>query len=430
MRTVVPDTPGGAVVLAMALGDRYRLDFETRDALRGAGLAHTLALSGLHVGFVVLLAGGFSFFCGLLRPSIHLEWPRTKLLVLTAAPLVLAYAWLGGFTPSLVRASVMFFSWGVLLFFNRGRVLLDGLFLALAAILLVSPLSIYDLSLQLSASAVAGIALFLPLVQRLLPKGPSPLLRFVITPPAMLLMVSLSANLGILPLAAHYFGETAVNLLVNVVWLPLLGFAVMPAALLGTIFLALGPLRFLGEGLVLFSSWGMDRMLGLLEGLQQLGLTPMVALPTPGWPVLVGYALLGTGVVAAVVDRSSRGRLVSVLGAGILFLALPFFWTMGGERLLTGPMIRLTVLDVGQAQSVLLEGPAGSRWLIDGGGPGSRRFDLGRAIVSPVASSNRPPVLKGGGNEPSGRRPLSRAAALPRPLSGGGVLFQWENARW
>lgn len=381
----LPDTRGGAMVLALTTGDRSELDQATMDATRSAGLAHTLALSGLHVGFVAAMGYFLALLAGWAWPPLLLKLPRPRLAVLLGAPLVLAYAWLGQPSASLVRASVMFGFWGLLLLQGRGRVLLDGLFFALAAILFVSPLSVFDLSLQMSLSAVAGITLLLPLFQPLFAGGgplPVRVLRWALGA----LAVSVSATLGVLPLSVWYFGTFAPNLLLNVVWLPVLGLAVMPLGLLG---MALAPVSGSASGLLLTAAASVaDGLLRVLDGVRGLGLTPVWATLRPLWPESLGFALL---LVLAVL--SLRGRKVSVglAGLGLALLVAPQVWVMGLD---SRDRVSLTMLDVGLGQSLVVSLPGGRRWLVDAGG-GTRTFDLGEAVVAPSLTLGRPPRLEG-----------------------------------
>ncbi|MEF3695987.1 ComEC/Rec2 family competence protein, partial [Desulfolutivibrio sp.] len=167
-------TPGGAMLLALLTGDRSELTTTDMDLVRRASLAHALALSGMHVGYVAALGWLLAWIAGRIRPGIFLRLPRQKLAVLLAAPLVCGYVWLGGATPSLVRAALMFACFGFLILLDRPRILLDGLFLALALIVAASPLSVFDIRLQLSALAVAGLAVFWPLGMAVFARLPLP----------------------------------------------------------------------------------------------------------------------------------------------------------------------------------------------------------------------------------------------------------------
>ncbi|MDD3311256.1 DNA internalization-related competence protein ComEC/Rec2 [Pseudodesulfovibrio sp.] len=383
----VPDTPGGGMVRALATGDRSALGDDLLDMTRSAGLAHTLALSGLHVGFVAAIGFGLAWLVGRLWPGLLLTVPRPKLGVLLAAPLVLGYAWLGQPSASLLRAAVMFGAWGVLLWQGRSRVLLDGLFFALAAIILVAPLSVYDLSLEMSATAVAGIGLLLPRLNRLPGTGGRGWLRPLRWAWGVL-AVSLSAILALLPLTTWYFGSFSPDFLLNLLWLPVLGCAVMPLSLAGMALSALPGTAPAGGALLHLAAACADGLIAFLGAASSAGLTPVLAALRPLWPEMLGFALL---LVLAAVGRARRDVRLGLAGLGLLLLAAPHLWVMGQD---SRDRVTLTLLDVGQGQSALIAAPGGRRWLVDGGG-GFARFDLGEAVVGPALAWGRPPRIEG-----------------------------------
>ncbi|WP_147821045.1 DNA internalization-related competence protein ComEC/Rec2 [Salidesulfovibrio onnuriiensis] len=386
--SAAPQTQGGAMLLALLAGDRFHLSPETMDLTRRAGLAHTLALSGLHVGFVALLGVALAYGLGFVFPSLLLRLPRPRLMVLLALPFVLGYAWLGQPSASLTRAALMYCSWGALLLLGRGRILLDGLLAAVAVIVLWNPLSAFDLSLQFSAVAVAGIALMFPLVRRVLPKGSTPGKR-VCRWALGLLGVSLCANVALLPLMAWYFGTFTPNLLLNVLWLPLLGLVVMPLGVAGLL-LALVPWTS-SAGFVLLKTSGqvLDFMLSMLHWVAAHGWTPLFTVLRPLWLEVLGFTIL---LLCVLVALSSRPRRVGALAAfGLALLVLPHWLVMGLDA---QDEVRVSVLDVGQGQSVLVTAPGGRRYLVDGGGTNSRTFDIGRAVVGAALTYGRPPRVE------------------------------------
>ncbi|WP_353616796.1 DNA internalization-related competence protein ComEC/Rec2 [Desulfovibrio sp. Huiquan2017] len=385
---LLPDGRGGSMVLALTTGDRSRLDAETMDATRSAGLAHTLALSGLHVGFVAAMGWGLAWLLGRLWPGLLLRLPRPKLAVYLAAPLVLAYAWLGQPSASLIRASVMFGFWGVLLLQGRGRVLMDGLFFALAVIVFVSPLSVYDLGLQMSLSAVAGIGLLYPFFRFLFAArrgGPMRLLSWA----AGVLAVSVCATLAIMPLVSWYFGTFSPNLLLNMVWLPVLGCVVMPLGLAGMILAVPAWTAPAGALLLGLAARVTDGLLRLLDAVRSGGWTPVFAVLRPLWPELLGFALLL--VATAVCLRGRRKAPVLLAGLGFVLLVAPHVFVMAED---SRDRVSLTMLDVGLGQSLVISLPGGRRWLVDAGG-GSPTFDLGQAVVGPSLALGRAPRLEG-----------------------------------
>ncbi|MFH1915395.1 MAG: DNA internalization-related competence protein ComEC/Rec2 [Pseudomonadota bacterium] len=394
----LPDTPGGSVVLALITGDRSRIDESTARAVRAAGLAHTLALSGLHVGFVAALGLGLAWIAGRLRPSLLLRIPRPKLAVLLAAPLVLGYAWLGQPSSSLIRAATMYAFWGALLLQGRGRVLMDGLFFALAAIVAFSPLAVFDLGLQMSALAVAGIGLIYPRVRSLM-GGPGregrgtwwAKARAVAGFALGVLAVSLCATVSLLPPVSWYFGTWSPNILLNVVWIPVLGFAVMPLGILGMLLAVVPSLAPLGGLLLGGSAWITGLLLSLLDHMAGAGLTPVYAVLRPLWPEMVGFGLLLVTALGVWSARRVSARLAGLAGLGFLLLVGPHVAVMAEDA---SPVVRLELIDVGLGQAALVSTPGGHRWLADGGG-GSRTFDMGEAVVAPYLTLGRPPRLDG-----------------------------------
>ncbi|MGE4505356.1 MAG: ComEC/Rec2 family competence protein [Desulfovibrionaceae bacterium] len=384
---------GGALLAALLTGDRFALHPDTVDLLRRAGLSHTLALSGLHLGFVALLGAGFAWVLGAAFPGLLLRVPRPRLAVLLAGPMVLVYLWLGGFSPSLVRASCMYASWGTLLWLGRGRVLLDGLCWALALILLASPLTLFDIRLQLSALAVGGIAVFLPWLQglaRQVLRGPWRALR----PGADLLALSCCATLCLLPLTARTFGMSSPNLLLNLFWVPLLGFVCMPLG-------ALGALLWAGH-----APWGAPLLgvaAGLLERMREgvvlmdgAGFLPVAQLLRPLWPEMLGAAVLLACLAATLRPRKPWADpgaerpfwLAVCLGLGLL--AGPHVAVMAEDA---SGGVRLAMVDVGQGQALVVTGPGGGRAVVDGGGLRSLTFDTGRDVLAPWLTLGRPPRI-------------------------------------
>lgn len=181
-----------AIVLAMTCGERREIDSLQRVAYARSGASHLLAVSGLHVGVVFLLAG---LLFGLI-PLVRYGHLLRSLLVILC---VWGYALMSGSSPSVIRAATMFsiFQFGLLL---SGRSAgLNTLCGALCLILLVNPSSLFDISLQLSALAVAAIIRWNP--NRFLHVR-QPLLRWITAS----ILVSLVATLATAPLLSYRFG--------------------------------------------------------------------------------------------------------------------------------------------------------------------------------------------------------------------------------
>lgn len=391
----LPPTQGGAVLLGLLMGDRSLIGPAVTEELRAAGLAHTLALSGLNVVYVALLGWGLAWLVGLVRPALFLRIPRQKLAILISFPLIAAYVWVGQASPSLVRSACMFGFWGLLLLFDRSRALIDGLFLALALMVLADPLSVYDVGLQLSALSVAGLAILFPWLRGFWPRRDgflNGLLNGRLNRALALgwdaLAMSLAANLALLPVVVSYFGVFQPNFLLNLPWVPVQGLVVQ---LLGMVGLALAPVPGLDAAagwLLQAAAFVQDAMLDLLHRVFEAGWLPVWALLRPRWPELLGAGLV-TALTPCCWRRPAGAPLLLVL-AGLLLMAVPQARLLLDEA---RPEVRLTLLDVGQSQAVLVTAPGGRRVLVDGGGTASRTFDMGRSVVGPALAWGRPPRL-------------------------------------
>lgn len=383
--------PGSAqgLLLALLMGDRMLLDQETMEMVRRSSLAHSLALSGLHLGFLAAMGWGLAWLLGLIWPKIYLHLPRPKLAVYTAAPLILTYLWLGQAKPSLLRAALMFFFWGLLLLMGRNKKLLDGLFFAVLLIIFFDPAAVYDLGLQLSVVAVSGIVLAWPVFcsyfEHWKDQGlGSKILFFLLS----ILLVTLVANAALLPLISSYFGEISPHLYLNLFWLPLLGWLVLPLGLLALTCSQIPGLDFLSQSLFSASAWTINFMLTVLQSMQAKNLLQPLVMLRPLWPAMLGYWILFLLFVYC--WPLKKRPPLKTASIAILLLLLPsglHEWQTGKSRL------ELSLLDVGQGQAIYLQAPRGKRLLVDGGGSWNPDFDLGRYALAPVLTRNQEPRL-------------------------------------
>ncbi|MDN3596333.1 ComEC/Rec2 family competence protein [Zunongwangia endophytica] len=198
-----------AVIKALILGDRTSISNEIYSKYASAGAIHILAVSGLHVGIVLLL---LNF---ILKPIRQLKWLK---FLLTLAG-IWGFAILTGFSASVVRASLMFSLIAFGLQINRKVNLLNTLFSAFFVLILINPFYVFQVGFQLSFAAVFSIALFQPKFNKLWYPN-NKLIRLLY----QTLTVSICAQIGVLPLSLFYFHQfPGLFLLTNIVILPGLG---------------------------------------------------------------------------------------------------------------------------------------------------------------------------------------------------------------
>lgn len=390
VRALAPPGNAGAVIMALLFGDKYELTPAFMDRIRRAGLSHSLALSGMHLALTAGFAMAVAWIVSVIRPSVLLRCPRRNMAAILAAPLALFYLWLGAWTPSLVRAAIML---GVMIAYQlRGRVRQpqDALFVAVAVLILVDPRAVHDISLQLSVLAVAGIILFMPAWRPVLTRLSGPGWRRLAHGAVLLGMVSLCANALILPVLVAYFGEVSTHLHLNLLWLPVLGFAVMPLAFAGLFAVLAGLPDGVARGFLHLSGLGVGALERGLDVLDRAGWLDSFVVLRPDGLEIVGYWLVLVAA-GALWFRPGLRRGQVAMAIGLVLLALPAVRDAAAPR----DRIDMTVLDTGMSQAVVVRTGSGRTLLIDGGGSWNADYDIGRAIVGPVLAHGHPPAVDG-----------------------------------
>jgi competence protein ComEC len=388
---LLPEGPGGGTIRALLFGDRLLMEPGFMDRIRRSGLAHSLALSGLHLALVAGFGVWAAWAAGRLFPRVLLRVPRQKMAVLLALPAVLAYLWLGGFATSLLRAALMLAALTLHLFRGVRSHPQDTLFAAVAALVLMDSAAAHDLSLQLSVLAVAGIVLFMPLFTGWL--APLDELGPVWRPfraLALLAAVSVCANLFILPVQVLYFSEAAAHIWLNLLWLPVLSFAVLPLSFLGLAVSILSAAA--AEACFFLAALGVEALDHVLRALDGAGwLRAPVVLRPPGMQILGYWVVLLAGSALAAAS-SPRCKPLAFLGLGLLLMTIP---AVGRELSVLRERVELTVLDTGMSQAIFVRGASGATILVDGGGGWGSDYDPGRALVGPALAWNHPPRVDG-----------------------------------
>ena len=198
-----------ALASAILLGSREDMDQELRQSYADAGVTHILSVSGLHVG-VVYLALNFLFFFAARLPAIKKVQP----VVILAG--IWGYAFLTGLSPSVLRASFMFSMMLIGSGFRRTGNIFNSLAATALILMIIDPFIISRVGFQLSFMAVLGIACFEKKFNSLWKPR-----HWWADKLWQLVTVSLSAQLGTLPLSLYYFQSFPVYFLpANLVIIP------------------------------------------------------------------------------------------------------------------------------------------------------------------------------------------------------------------
>ena len=206
------------IISALTLGYREYLDKDVQRAFSASGAMHVLAVSGLHTGIVWGIVMWILTLGVLYKPLWEDKFKRWLLNISTIV-LIWAYAFLTGLSPSVMRSALMLTFWALSSLLEQQTSRWNPLLAAAVVILIVNPLALWSVSFQLSFAAVAGIMLFgSSMQQAVVSKGR------VWQSVSRLLIVSLAAQLGTMPLTLHYFGQTSNYFaLTNLIVVPMAG---------------------------------------------------------------------------------------------------------------------------------------------------------------------------------------------------------------
>ena len=359
-------------------GLQQPLPRQTRDRFRAAGMSHVLVASGTQV----------AFFAGILILLSRVVGSRRWSWILVLPPLLI-YALLAGGSDSIWRATVAGIC--VALALSCGRDV-DGLSLwslALLVLFALDPMQLQNIGFQLSFGATWGLLVLSPVIKRVLEK------RFRRGAMTQLAALSLAAQMATTPILLYHFGRVSlVAIGTNFVAVPLAG-----------VLVSFGML-----GLVLpLASFNLF-LVRSLDGLATLASqVPGAQTDTP--PLRLGATIFLYGVLlfALLMTSSTRSDLATIFAVvrdkllmrwsprrprpqslfALLVLAL---CVAGAWRFVqsNNRTLRVTLLDVGQGESIVIQSPNGRTVLIDGGTSSDEgRGEVGRAVIVPFLQAMR-----------------------------------------
>ena len=374
-----------AILRALIIGDKSRLDPELRDSFTRVGVAHVLAISGLHIGLVATLAYGAWWWLLGRSQYVLLMWSVPKLAALFTLPVVLLYAGLAGGSVSTLRAVIMVAVFLTALLLDQKEEVFRSLALAALSVSLIWPGAVFDISFQLSFVAVLAILLGLHRFQtwrdnrdKARDGDPSQWRQRIRRWAGLYCLITLSATVGTLPLVATYFHTVPlVGFAANLLVVPFLGSAAVVLGLVAT------ALVFLHMGAATLVVWCAGAVVSLgVWMVEAIAVLPFAAVHFVT-PTLFELILFYTLCVSLLffshfqppwLRRVFFSCLFSlVLCDGLYWITQRYFHTE----------LRVSFLDVGQGDAAVIEFPDSHVMVIDGGGFMSQTFDSGRAIVAP-----------------------------------------------
>jgi competence protein ComEC len=340
-------------VSAVWLGERGGLEEETMHRFLDAGVAHVLAVSGLHTGLVFVCV---SFILRLLVRS-----KRIRILLVMAAVILFALA--AGARISSLRAALMLALYLAAELFDRESDSPTALSLAAILFLSFNPNLLFDLGFLLSFCSVASILLFYHRLRDTLIWIPWGVRENV--------SVTLGAQVLTMPLAANYFHVLPLaGPIANLIVVPLLAITLCLCLMTTVCAAILPPMALLFGHALGLSVYSIEAVVGWVASLP--GVAPRVT--SPAFPALLLYAAAAGALFFALAAGNAKGRWAGL--AAIFIVSSAILWRPWFQP------AAVDMLDVGQADAILLRAPGGRTLLVDGGDR-TRFNDAGKRVVAP-----------------------------------------------
>lgn len=384
--------PENAILEAMMLGNQGNIPQDVRDHFSQTGTAHILSISGLHVGIVA--SACYLLILLLLKSSEYMMLRFNIMKIAAAGALipVMLYALLAGMGTPVLRSAIMALAFLLAMMAGRIRDLYNILFGAALIILVIAPEALFEVSFQLSFSAVLSLIYIVPRFSKI--KSPIPdsaplWISSLVRRVYLAALASMAATIGTWPIIIYYFNlVSTVTLIANLICVPLMGMLTLIPALIAMLS---APFSSVAAGALI-------KIAACFTGIAVNIINRLAALPgssihfiRPNLPEMILYYLILLSLVHMLsssdkkneADFASRHRVLIKI---VLFVCLALLLTDIAYFKITNKIskdLKLTAIDVGQGSSTLVEYPGGVTMLIDGGGSHDGSFDMGKTVIAP-----------------------------------------------
>ncbi|MDZ7763402.1 MAG: ComEC/Rec2 family competence protein [Melioribacteraceae bacterium] len=355
--------PSG-LLKGLLLADRSEIGHDIREGFVQSGVVHVLAVSGLHVGYIIII---LLLLTG--RLNIYL---RFSIITLGLIIFVL----ITNHPPSVTRASIM--SVLILISYLRSNRQNNFNTLAFAAfiLLLFDPNEIFNPGFQLSFSAVLSIFIFFPVINNYVTTkyNFNKMIRYII----LFIGVSFAAQIGTIPFTIYYFEKLSlVSLGANLFVIPLIG-----------LILALGIwtllLSYFSSSIayffVLLNEWLVNTLYKFVAAIGDWEFSHLYLPHYSIWDASVYFLLLGLFTIYYRKFSHTLSKIIFVL---LLFANLFFLSKIDNQELLKNDRLNMIFVDVGDGEATIAKLPGGENILINSGG-GSDSYNSGERIIIPL----------------------------------------------
>lgn len=381
-----------SILTAILLGNKDNMEEETKEAFKRSGLSHMLAISGLHVSYVIMIV---SFIIGKSKISKKVGKIITILFLLF-------FILLTGGTLSVARACLMSIYMIITSLLNKRVSVFSSINISLILLLIINPYCIFDIGLQLSYGGTIGIVLIYNIIKDLISNKKeqenvtdikkNKILKFFQNFKSKIkeiAIVSISANAVILPIMLYHYNTLSLTFIIsNLLASPIIGILIILGFIISFISLIYFPLAKILKFLLKI-------LLQLFMGLAcNIGTLPfsIIYVPTPKLKMICFYYMTLLTLINIKKIRNKKAkrryekRILKLFGSfslkKIICLVLVISLILTLIKQLP-QNLKIYFIDVGQGDSSLVISPLGKSILIDGGGSSDSEYDIGKNTLIP-----------------------------------------------
>ncbi len=369
VRMSIADPAVSSILTALMIGDQKRIPVDLSDAYTRAGVNHILSVSGFHVGIIAYFIVTIALWLASCSETLSLRVNLRRSVLLLSLPAMLLYLLLTGSAPATARSVIMLAIFVLALCAERETDPVNTLLMSACLLLAIHPPTLFDASFQLSFLALWAIVVFVPAVMVRLNSVKHAWQRTLIQFFAASCAASIATTVPVL----YMFNQTSFNgILANVLVVPLLGYGAVLLTFCSVPFIYVFPP--FAHFLLVFASWVVVASNWLVRLFSHL-------------PVITFYGITAVDMFVCIFVLCAltfiRNRRVKILlCCGLPIFAL--FVHMDDKRKADGSL-HVTMLSVGQAESLLVRLPDGAVMLVDGGGYlHETGRDFGERVLAPA----------------------------------------------
>ena len=346
------------LLIGLLIGDTDEIDEETKEDFRNSNLTHMLAVSGLHVSYVLL---GVNYI--ITKVKIHKK--LSKIIVML---LILFFILVTGATPSVLRAGTMTIYLIIGGIFYRRISVFSSLNLSLLVIIIMNPYCLFDVGLQLSYAGTIGIVYLYPIIkEKIYNKANS-------------ILITISANIVIIPIMLYNFNTISLTFFIsNLLAGPIIGIIIILGFSIIIISLIFFPIanifsKILNLLIILF--------LNTAKACANLPFSKIFIITPTLKFIFLYYCLLAFIIVKERtqirINIKLKNKVIAILIILVIINPIKYFSNIKQSNL------KIYFVDVGQGDSTCIVTPKNKVILIDGGGNSKdENYDIGKQTLLP-----------------------------------------------